>query len=83
VDETVVEDDIGERKFAGSKPSDVIMTTWHDKDSLEEALDFFANWALPTEGFQPDSDFHLVICVGNPDWAATANKFLKSFDFVR
>ena len=34
IDKVIVEDDIGERKFAGANGGDVIMTTWHAKDSL-------------------------------------------------
>ena len=81
VDEVLVEDDIGERKFAGPNASDVIMTTWHAKDSLEDAIDFFATSAAPTEGFAPDSDFRLVICVANQPWAAQANQYLQSAKF--
>jgi hypothetical protein len=83
VDEVVVEDDLGEQKFSGSKPGDVIMTTSHEDEPLEEALEFLALFSVPTEGFQPDSDFRLVICVGNPDWAPTASNYLQSIDFLR
>jgi hypothetical protein len=57
------------------------MTTWHANETLEEALDFFAISAVPTEGFVAESDFRIVICVGNSDWAATANMFLQSAEF--
>ncbi len=81
VDEVLVEDDIGEQKFAGPNSSDTIMTTWHAKNSLEDAIDFFATCAYPTDGFASDSDFRLVICVANPQWAAQANKSLQSAQF--
>jgi hypothetical protein len=81
VDEIVVDDDLGPRRFSGSKPGDVIMTTWHNDESLEEALEFLAV-ANPTEGFEPDSDFRLVICVGNPDWVEQANRFLRSVELA-
>jgi hypothetical protein len=68
VDEVVVADDLTQQKFSGSKPGDVIMTTSHDDESLEEALEFLP-FAIPTEGFLPDSDFRLVICLNNPAWA--------------
>jgi len=81
VDELVAVDDIGARKFAGPNNSDTVMTTWHTSDSLEDAIDFFATLAVPTDGFAPDSDFRLVICVSNEQWAVRANKSLQSAKF--
>lgn len=81
MDEIVVEDDLGQRRFAGPTPDDTIMTTWHSNDTLEEALDFLATCAYPTDGFSTNSNFRLVICVDNKEWAATARGFLKSADF--
>ena len=81
VDEVIVGDDLTEQKFSGPKTSDVVMTTWHADETLEEALDFFAICAVPTDGFALDSDYRLVICVGNSDWAAQATKFLQSAEF--
>jgi len=81
VDEVLVEDDIGAQKFVGPDSSDTIMTTSHAKDSLEEAIDFFATCAMPTDGFAPDSDFRLVICVANQQWAGQADSLLKSAKF--
>lgn len=81
VDQVGIADDLTHRQFVGSKPCDVTMTTSHDDEPLEEALEYLAFLSVPTEGFQPDSDFRVVICVGNPDWAATATNFLQSFDF--
>jgi hypothetical protein len=52
VDEVVVDDEIGERLFVGKNESDTIMTTWHDDEPLDEALDFFANLTCPTAGFE-------------------------------
>lgn len=81
VDDVILGDSLTQQKFSGPKAGDVIMTTWHADETLEEALDSFAISALPTEGFLPESDFRLVICVGSSDWAATANKFLESAEF--
>ena len=81
VDGVIVEDDVTERKFRGPTADDVVMTTWHEHVSLEEALDFFATCAVPTDGLASDSGFRLVICVGNPDWAAAASRFLQSANF--
>jgi len=81
VDEVAVADDISEQEFVGPSPSDVVVTTWHDDETLEETLDFFATCAVPTEGFVSDSDFRLVICVANQQWAAQAKAFLESAEF--
>ena len=72
VDWAVVEDDLGERRFAGSTSNDTVMTTWHEDDSLEEALDFFARLAIPSDGYASGSSYWLALSVGNPEWAAIA-----------
>jgi hypothetical protein len=33
VDEVVVGDDLGERRFAAPTAEDVVMTTWHDDET--------------------------------------------------
>ena len=81
VDEVIIGDDLSEQEFSGPNTSDVVMTTWHDDETLEEALDFFATCAVPTDGFGPDSDFRFVICVANQQWAAQAEESLKSAKF--
>ena len=70
VDEVIVEDDLGKRLFVGPNPKDTVMTTWHERDTLDEALDFFFNLACPTDGFVVDSDCWLAICVNNSEWAS-------------
>jgi len=81
VDEVFIKDYVGERKFVGPRSSDVVMTTWHDCEELEEALDFFARYAVPTEGLEPESDFRLIICINNADWVTAANRFLQNAEF--
>jgi hypothetical protein len=82
VDETLVGDEVlGENGFAPPTPNDTVMTTWHERDSLEEALDFFATCAYPSDGYADGSDYRVVICVGHPQWALTARDFLKSAPF--
>jgi hypothetical protein len=78
IDDIVVEDGLSERRFVGATPNDVIMTTWHANESLEEALEFFGTSALPTEGFVADSDFRVVACISNPECAVTASRVLQS-----
>ncbi len=81
VDEILVEDDLAEKRFAGPNENDVVMTTWHDHESLEDALDFFVSCAMPTDGFVTNSDFRLVVCCDDPQWAEKVRTFLKAATF--
>ena len=78
VDEVVVEDDLGERQFAGANSGDTIMTTWHENDTLEEAVEFFFNFAFPTDGFEAGSDYWLAFCINNPEWAASIRRKISA-----
>lgn len=46
-----------------------VMTTWHSKDSLSDALWFFANCAEPAEGFEAYCKAWVAISVKNEVWA--------------
>jgi len=81
VDEVIVGDELGAHRFAPPSSEDVIMTTWHDDESLEEALDFFTTCAFPTDGYAEHSGYRVVICLANSEWASTARKFLREADF--
>lgn len=78
VDEVIADDYAGERNFAGSTAKDTVMTTWHDDETIEEALHYFITLALPTEGLMPNSSYRMAICVGNSAWAAKAKQTLES-----
>jgi hypothetical protein len=71
VDEVCVEDDLGARRFAGPDAHDVIMTTSHCDDTLDEAVEYLINSTYPTQGFAEGSDYWIAICINNPEWAAT------------
>ena len=57
VDEVVAEDELGERRFVGPTPNDVVMTTWHEGEDLEGALSFFAVSAIPTRDLLTTATF--------------------------
>ena len=78
VDEITVDDELGDRKFVGPNDRDTIMTTWHERDMLDEALDFFVKFACPTDGFAPDSEYWLMVSVSNEKWARTIRQRLQS-----
>jgi hypothetical protein len=83
VDEIMVGDEVfGHNRFTPQTPHDTVMTTWHDRDTLEDALDFFATSAVPSDGYVLDSDYRLVVCVGHSEWAATATLFLKAAPYL-
>jgi hypothetical protein len=46
----------------------VIMTTWHEEDSLDEALWFFVSCAYPDDGYQDTTKSALAISIGTPAW---------------
>ena len=81
VDECIADADLELRKFVRPNDKDVVMTTWHSQETLEDALDFFASCAVPTNGFAEDSDFRIVACVGHPEWAFSAKEWLVSMGY--
>ncbi len=46
-----------------------IMTTWHQDETLTDALWFFLNAAYPDESFEATFKSRLAISVGNHEWA--------------
>lgn len=78
MDEVTVDDELGDRKYVGPNDYDTIMTDWHEKVTLEEAIDFFVNLAYPTGGFEAGSNYWLAISVGNEEWARTIRQKLNT-----
>jgi len=50
----------------------VIMTTWHEKVPIEEALWYFLNCTWPDDEFRDSFRASIAITVGSREWAATA-----------
>jgi hypothetical protein len=83
VDEIIVGDDVfGHKRFTPPTPHDTVMTTWHARHTLKQALDFFATCAVPSDGYIEHSDYWLVVCIGHPEWMAIAMRFLKATPFL-
>ena len=81
VDDEVLEDELdGRNAYKGPQKDDAIMTTWHARESLAEALEFFVNFNIATEGFRPSTHFWLVMCLNNSTWSKTINDYLCSAD---
>ena len=52
------------------EPKDkTVMTTWHSKESMPEALWFFANCVEPAGGYTASCKDWVAISVGNVAWA--------------
>ena len=67
----------------GSRPHETylgcLMTTWHAKDSLEDALHFFLYAADPDEEYAPNGcGLALAISVGSTDWNIAIERYLKA-----
>ena len=69
VDEVVVEDELGER-LVGDDKSESIMTTSHEDETRDEAMDFYINWTCHTPGFERNSNLWFAGCLNRPEWAA-------------
>jgi hypothetical protein len=48
----------------------LLMTTWHNKESLEEAFEFFQDLALPAETHIWPKFGRYAVAIGNPAWEA-------------
>jgi hypothetical protein len=79
VDEQIVANELAESGSVGPSEADTVMTTWHQDESLEEALNFFVTCAHPTSGFVQDSETWVAICVNGPEWTQTVTRLFDGF----
>lgn len=56
----------------------VIMTTWHQDESLKEALYFFLMDTSPTEKYYSECKTSLVVIIGNPIEAVNIKTYLEN-----
>jgi hypothetical protein len=73
--------DIMDEQVIGRNPpaTDVgcLVTTWHAKESLAEAVDFFLTCTEPDEEYAPAGCGHgLAVVVGSTDWATNIERHL-------
>jgi hypothetical protein len=64
---------IVDREIETKQEIPLIMTTWHPKDSLDEALWFALNVISPIDEYKVTCKSTLIAAVGNEDW----NKLLR------
>jgi hypothetical protein len=59
-----------ERDIAGDVPNALaVMTTWHEKETLDEAIDFLTEAAWPDDAHVSTCRSSVMAVVGNADWA--------------
>jgi hypothetical protein len=54
----------------------LIMSTWHEHESLEEAIWFATHVAEPAPAYVPTTGAVIIATIGHPDWAARARAYL-------
>lgn len=52
------------------------MTTWHDDESLDEALWYFLNAAFPADDYLDDCQAETIVVAGDNGWAGQIEKRL-------
>jgi hypothetical protein len=58
------------------QPDFVLMSTWHDEESLEHALWFFTSCAFPLDT-EIETTSYLAVTLGRADWAETVEQALS------
>ena len=58
--------------------ADVVITTWHVEDSLEEAVWFFLYSAWPASAYEPTCSDWVAAVIGNPEWGSRVKAKLTS-----
>ena len=61
----------------------VIMTTWHEKDSLDEALWFFLTTTWPDDVYFDDCKSSVAIVVGNSEWETQVRQKLSNRQMLK
>ena len=68
-----------ELELEGARPSEsVIMTTWHDDESLEDALWFFVNNSFPDAAYEDTCHTGIAVTIGNRQWAIQVADYLSN-----
>lgn len=57
---------------------DVILTTWHDREALDDALFFFLFAAEPASAYVESCRTRLAVAVGSDDWSARIEQALAA-----
>jgi hypothetical protein len=78
IDETIVEAIV---KLGQMESDDtIIMTTWHDDESLEEALWFALNNAIPASAYSESCSVVIAVSIGSEQWGRKILVYLSNPD---
>lgn len=66
--------------FDPSKEGSLVMTTWHDGESLESALWFALNSALPDDDYEEGFRSIVALSVAQPNWAEEIRNAFRDRD---
>jgi hypothetical protein len=74
--------DIMDELAVGDNPPETdlgcLMTTWHARESLAAAVDFFLTFTVPDEEFAPSGcSFGLAVAIGSAEWASQIERHLR------
>jgi hypothetical protein len=58
-----------EKELNTGEADHLLMTTWHENESLEEAFEFFSDLAIPGEPHVFEDFDRFAVTVRNPGWA--------------
>jgi hypothetical protein len=80
--------DIIDEEHIGPNPdpaaSQPLMTTWHDKESLDDVLGFVLTLALPDDAYLKECGSTLGISIGSAEWTHQIRAaFTRPRDFVQ
>ncbi len=68
-----------EIELQAARPSDsVIMTTWHEDETLEDALWFFVNNSFPDAAYEDTCRIGIAMTIGNSHWAKQVASYLQN-----
>jgi len=68
------EEEVGDG--SGAEDTSVVLTSWHEKESWPEALDFLMDFGSPVEGSTSQCNDLVVLSFGSTDWAAQAEQHI-------
>ncbi len=73
--------DIMDQEVVGENPLETyvrcMMTTWHEKESLIGALEYFFDCTLPDSDFAPNGcEWAVIISVGSPGWGGAVERYV-------
>jgi hypothetical protein len=75
-------DEAAQKKNGELTGDDVIMTTWHENETLIEALWFFLHAAFPTQSFQANCLDWIIAPIRNRDWEQEVRGKIRELAFI-